>query len=152
MGEDKMEDDDAKQEAMGMHRTAGVPDWRERNQRGWTKTPVIKSNQKGGDNIPIKHIREYKELAKKTYWKILKNLINKSKAPKIPPLKVNDKFVMDCKEKAELFNGLFANQCKPNINDSRLPPFVPLPGDFLSNIRFTNADILSHLKNIDPNK
>ena len=87
-----------------------------------------------------------KEIPKKTYWKILKNLMNKSKAPKIPPLKVNDKFVMDCKEKAELFNDLFANQCKPNINNSTLPSFVPLTGDFLSNIRFTNAGILSHLK------
>ena len=93
-----------------------------------------------------------KELSKKAYWKILKNLMNKSKAPKIPPLNVNGKFVIDCKEKAELFNDLFSNQCKPNINDSVLPPFIPFTENFLSNIRFSNADILSHLKNIDPSK
>ena len=28
-----------------------------------------------------------KEITKKAYWKILKNLMNKSKAPKVPPLK-----------------------------------------------------------------
>ena len=38
------------------------------------------------------------------------------------------------------------------VNNSTLPHFTPLTEDFLSNIRFTNADILSHLKNIDPNK
>ena len=50
-----------------------------------------------------------KEITKKSYWKILKNLMNKSKAPKVPPLKINDKFVIDCNEKAKLFNDFFSD-------------------------------------------
>ena len=78
--------------------------------------------------------------------------MNKSRAPKVPPLKVNNKFVTDCKEKAKLFNDFFSNQCKPNVNDSTLPAFTPLTNNFLSNITFTNGEILTHLRNIDPSK
>ena len=78
--------------------------------------------------------------------------MNKSRAPKIPPLKINDKFVMNCEEKAKLFNDFFSKQCKPNVNNSTLPPFTPLTNSFLSNITFHDCDILSLLRNIDPNK
>ena len=78
--------------------------------------------------------------------------MNKSRAPKVPPLKVNDKFVINREEKASLFNEFFSNQCKPNVNDSTLPTFNPLTEDCLSNIRFSSSEILSHLRNIDPNK
>ena len=47
-----------------------------------------------------------KTLTQKSYWKLIKNLMNKSKAPKVPPLKVDDKFVMNCAEKAKLFKGV----------------------------------------------
>ena len=68
--------------------------------------------------------------------------MNKPKAPKIPPLKVDHHFVMNREEKAKLFNEHFSNQCKPSINDSTLPAFTSLTNIFLSNIRFYDADIL----------
>ena len=83
-----------------------------------------------------------KTITQKTYWKILKNFMNKSRAPRVPPLKVNDKFVVDCKDKARLFNEFFADQCKPNINESVLPEFTPFTNNLLSNIRFSNEEIL----------
>ena len=39
----------------------------------------------------------------KTYWKIVNNLLNKCKVPRIPPLLIADKFIISCKEKAVLF-------------------------------------------------
>ena len=42
--------------------------------------------------------------------------------PVIPPLFYNKKFVIDFKEKAELFNFIFAKQCSLIKNDSKLPP------------------------------
>ena len=60
----------------------------------------------------------------KTYWKIINKVLNKSKAPKIPPLLVNNKFILDCKEKAALFTKFFCNQCTPVLTDSVLPPFT----------------------------
>ena len=40
----------------------------------------------------------------KTYWSILKKLLNKAKIPSVPPLLVNDTFVTDFREKAGIFN------------------------------------------------
>ena len=43
----------------------------------------------------------------KTYWKIINKVLNKSKAPKIPPLLVGNKFIIQCKEKATLLINFF---------------------------------------------
>ena len=43
------------------------------------------------------------------------------KIPIIPPLLINDKFVIDIQTKANIFNKFFAEQCTPLKNDSVLP-------------------------------
>ena len=43
----------------------------------------------------------------KIHWKIINTLMNKCKAPKIPPLLVNNLFVINCEEKAKLFTDFF---------------------------------------------
>ena len=45
----------------------------------------------------------------KSYWSILKTFVNKKKIPCIPPLLHQDKFIIDFKDKAELFNSFFAD-------------------------------------------
>ena len=50
--------------------------------------------------------------SQKTYWKLINRVMNKCKAPKIPPLLVNNKFIINCKEKATEFAYFFASQCK----------------------------------------
>ena len=59
----------------------------------------------------------------KSYWKIVNNLLNKCKIPRIPPLLISDKFVTSCKEKATLFNNFFLAQCQAIPNASVLPNF-----------------------------
>ena len=49
--------------------------------------------------------------SQKSYWSILKTFLNNKKIPCIPPLLHQDKFVTDFKEKADIFNNFFANQC-----------------------------------------
>ena len=44
----------------------------------------------------------------KAYWSLLRRLLNNKKISLIPPLLHENKFVMDFKEKAELFNSHFA--------------------------------------------
>ena len=56
----------------------------------------------------------------KSYWKILNKFLNKCKIPKIPPLFSQDKFIIDCRKKAILFNDYFSSQCTPFENDSEL--------------------------------
>ena len=44
----------------------------------------------------------------KTYWSILKTFVNSKKIPIIPPLLVNDNFITNFLEKANLFNEFFS--------------------------------------------
>ena len=39
--------------------------------------------------------------SQKSYWKIINRVMNKCRTPKIPPLLVNNVFILDCKEKAK---------------------------------------------------
>ena len=50
--------------------------------------------------------------------------MDKCRAPKIPPLLVNNLFVLNCKEKAKYFNDFFSQQCTPVVNSSVLPVLI----------------------------
>ena len=56
----------------------------------------------------------------KTYWSLLKTLLNNKKILRIPPLLQDNKYVTDLKKKADLFNLLFARQCSKINNSSKL--------------------------------
>ena len=45
--------------------------------------------------------------SQKSYWEIISRVMNKYRTPKIPPLLVNNVFILDCKEKAKPFNEFF---------------------------------------------
>ena len=73
----------------------------------------------------------------KTYWSILKTFLNNQKIPCIPPLFYENKFITDFKEKAELFNHFFVNQCSLLSNNSVLPTNLPqLTSKCLDSIHF----------------
>ena len=78
----------------------------------------------------------------KTYWSILKSLLNDKKIPCIPPLK-----------KADLFNCFFAKQCFIINNSSELPSNILKKADkSISTVTFTSDDIATLIQNLDPNK
>ena len=78
--------------------------------------------------------------------------MNKSRAPKIPALFVNNLFILNCREKAKYFNDFFAQQCKPVINSSVLPAFSFLNAERIYHITIENDDIISLIRQINPNK
>ena len=78
----------------------------------------------------------------KAYWKIPSKLINKADIPRIPSILYGNKFVVDCDEKAILFND-FLQQCKPMSNTSTLTEYINYE---------TENDILSTVHAMDPNK
>ena len=71
---------------------------------------------------------------RKAYWKIINKVMNKCKAPKIPPLLVNNLFILNCREKANLSTDFFSHQCKPVINHSILPNFNYLTNEKIEQI------------------
>ena len=78
----------------------------------------------------------------KTYWSLLKIFLNNKKIPLIPPLFHENRFITDFKEKAELFNSLFSNQCSLLKNCSKLPTNLRYVIDKkLRTINFTTDNI-----------
>ena len=89
----------------------------------------------------------------KTYWSMLKTFLNNKKIPCMPPLFHEHKFVTDFKERAELFNHLFVNQCSLLRNNSVLPTNLPqLTNKCLDSIHFSSSDIAKIISHLDPNK
>ena len=89
----------------------------------------------------------------KTYWSILKTFLNNKKIPCIPPLFHENKFITDFKEKVELFNHFFVNQCSLLSNNSVLPTNLPqLTSKCLDSIHFSSSDIAKIISRLDPHK
>ena len=91
--------------------------------------------------------------SQKSYWSILKTFLNNKKIPCIPPLLHQDKFDTDFKEKANIFNNFFANQCCIVSSNRELPVILTRKThESLSTIDFSTDDILKIIRNLEPNK
>ena len=88
----------------------------------------------------------------KIYWKIINKVLNKSKAPKVPPLFVENNFILNCREKAELFTQFFCKQCSPLITNSVLPALTYKTDERFGQFQVTTNDIIPLISNINPNK
>ena len=78
--------------------------------------------------------------------------MNKSRAPKIPPILSNGKFILSCADKATIFNDFFSNQCKLILNSSTIPDFEYITYKRINHISFSDTDILTLIRNLNPNK
>ena len=93
------------------------------------------------------------EKSSKAYWSILKSFLNNKKIPLIPPLFYENCFITNFKEKAELFNSFFADQCSLMSNASKLPSnFTLYTDNRLSTVTFSQDDIGKIIQNLNPNK
>ena len=90
--------------------------------------------------------------SQKSYWKIINRVMNKCRAPKIPPLLINNRFILDCSEKAKRFNDFFSHQCKLIINSSVLPNLIFLTDKRIDHLTICDNDIAALIRNINPNK
>ena len=94
----------------------------------------------------------YQHTSGKTYWKILNKVMNKSKAPKVPPLIVDNTFIVDCKEKVQLFTKFFCKQCTPIFTNSVLPPFAYKTDKRIQQIPISINDIIPLISKLNTNK
>ena len=93
------------------------------------------------------------ETSSKAYWSILKSFVNDKKIPIISPLYHNGNFITDFRQKAELFNSFFAEQCSILLNSSKLPTnLAPRTDQSLTSINFSQDDILKIVQNLNPDK
>ena len=88
----------------------------------------------------------------KTYWSILKAVLNNKKIPCIPPIYHNNNYITDFKEKVQIFNNFFAKQCTLFENSSKLLiDSSKRTNNPISTISFTKDDIANFIKNLNPN-
>ena len=90
--------------------------------------------------------------SQKIYWKIINKVMNKCRAPIIPPLFVNNLFVMISGDKARYFNDFFSKQCKTIINNSVLPALTFFTNNRIDDVTIVNEIIVSLVRKINPNK
>ena len=88
----------------------------------------------------------------KNYWKIIHRVMNKCRAPKIPPIFKEGTFILNCIDKAKLFNEHFSNQCKLILNNSSIPVFEYITNKRIESISIKDDDILSLIRKLNPNK
>ena len=88
----------------------------------------------------------------KSYWAFLKTFYNKRMIPIIPLLPVNNSFVTDFKERANLLNEFLCKQCTPVANDSTLPILLETPNETLSSLEIIASDIGKIIKAQKVNK
>ena len=112
---------------------------------------IIESNkQKYYSRLPKKLVDP--KTSTKSYWSILKMFLNNKKIPCIPPLRHQNKYVTDFKEKAEIFNSFFAEQCSLMNNSSKLLSiFLKRTDKFISSISFSSNNIARIIRDLDPN-
>ena len=90
--------------------------------------------------------------SQKCYWKIIHRVMNKSRAPRIPPILVGNSLILNLAEKAKIFNEFFSNQCTLILNNSVLPPFDFVTDKRINNVPIRNVEILKLIRNLNPNK
>ena len=89
----------------------------------------------------------------KCYWSFIKTLLNGKKVLWVPPIYDNNRYVTDFKEKCQLFNSYFSEQCTLLKNISTLPNTCSKHTNNISDtITFSKEDIYKIIKNLDPNK
>ena len=88
----------------------------------------------------------------KSYWKIVNRVMNKARQPVIPPLLVNNTFVLNCIDKCKLFAEFFSQQCKPINNGSILPSFNFRTAQRLNDVLLDDDKILSLIRSLNSNK
>ena len=83
----------------------------------------------------------------------MKGFLANKKTPCIPPILHGNKFITNCKEKAELFNSFFAKQCSILDTGSSLPPTMyKYTNRSIASISFSSEDIEKIINKLDANK
>ena len=84
-------------------------------------------------------------------WAIINYFLRKAKSLNIPSILFNNIYITDIKEKANLLNDYFPQQCTL-IDGGPFPVFVSKTNKSLSDVPFDESDIQVILKQLNPNK
>ena len=101
-------------------------------------------------NLGKKHANP--ETGQKKYWTTLKTILRKNIVSRIPPILVDNCFIVEAEEKCKLFNEYFRKQCIVPFTSSKLPTLNKITPLSIRNVIFSEDDITKHIKKLNPNK
>ena len=88
----------------------------------------------------------------KTYWQILKKLINNKETSNIPPLLEDGTFISDIQSKANIFNAYFCQQACAVNNCSILPVPTSRCDRLLDSLRIDRELVLKIIRSLNSKK
>ena len=88
----------------------------------------------------------------KHFWNAFIRITNKRKHTKIPPIVVNNTYVSNFQQKANIFNDHFANQCKILENSSTLPEVTLNTNASIYHAKITINNIVGIISKMSPKK
>ena len=89
----------------------------------------------------------------KCCWSLIKTLLNGKKVPCVPPIYDNNRYGTDFKEKCQLFNSYFSEQCTILDNISTFSNTCSKhTNNILDTIIFSKEDLYKIIKKLNPNK
>ena len=89
----------------------------------------------------------------KKYWSAMKKILKKNITSVIPPILHSGMFITNIKEKCQIFNNYFKDQCKTIVTSSILPPQIDKTTNLsLQHVNFTESKILEHIRGLNINK
>ena len=89
----------------------------------------------------------------KKYWSTMKKLLKKNVTSVIPPILHNGIFITDIREKCNIFNKYFKDQCKTIETSSSIPSQINKTTNFsLNHVIFTESNILEHIRGLNIEK
>ena len=88
----------------------------------------------------------------KKYWTTLKTILRKNIVSRIPPILIDNCFIVEAEEKCNFFNEFFRKQCIVPITSSKLPTLIKTTPLSIENVIFSEDDITRHIKKLNPNK
>jgi len=87
----------------------------------------------------------------KHWWRTVKSLLGKGSFRSLPPMNVNNKVIVDSREKASAFNTFFLSHSNINTDNAFLPNEGPFD-EKLTSIIATEQEIIDQLMSLDPSK
>ena len=92
------------------------------------------------------------QIGAQNFWNAFKRISNRTKQPNIPPLIVNNNHISNFKEKANIFNEYFADQCQILNNDSVLPELAYKTTASTNHVNIPLNKIISIINKMNPKK
>ena len=92
------------------------------------------------------------QTGQKKFWNAFKTITNKKKHTNIPPIIENNKYISNFRQKANIFNDYFANQCKILDNSSILPEVTYKTNASVYHINITINHIVDIIMKMNSNK